>query len=86
MKLINTILRGKIPHYLGTIAFLLWIPFVFGPIINHFTGITNRTEEKQKKLEIERIDKLINERLEEIFPTSTGKGVTGKVVTNGSNK
>ena len=48
------------------------------------TYITN--QEKQKKLEIERIDKLINERLEEIFPTSTGKVVTGKVVTNGSNK
>tara|TARA_B100001113_G_C20997474_1_gene573431 strand:+ start:177 stop:413 length:237 start_codon:yes stop_codon:yes gene_type:complete len=78
---VNKFLRGKIPHYLGTIAFLLWIPYLFGPILNNVFGITGRRVESERQLEIERIDKLVVETINKKFPPTTGK-----VKKNGSDK
>ena len=65
----------------GPIACLLWVGYFVGPIINNIVGITDRANEARDKKDGERIEKLIDIKLKERFPTTTGG-----VVTNGSNK
>ncbi len=71
----------NIGSILGLIAFLGWVGYFVGPLINNVVGITDRAIEAQDKKDGERIEKLIDIKMKERFPKTTGG-----VVTNGSNK